>query len=234
MSALPRSYWTSLFNLEAIKARNKPKMPPAPVPTAPFFLPTVVRGGATPSFPTPQEYAELTNSLAQEKETERDAQVARSNDEEQASSSSSGGGSSQKKRDAATAIASSSSSAKKLKPTATGSGHSDGDEEARIVAELAALGGAWTDEPDDDWALEDAEAAAAELDLDKSSGQEKSKNKSKSPGSAAAWFTQPGSMLKDGDEADEADDAGEVVAVEAVMSRRPSSHLINRKTALPR
>ena len=53
MAAVPRAYWTSLFNLEAIKARNRASAAPEAPQRAPFFLPTVVRGGATPSFPTP-------------------------------------------------------------------------------------------------------------------------------------------------------------------------------------
>ena len=53
MAAVPRAYWTSLFNLEAIKARNRATAAPEAPQRAPFFLPTVVRGGATPSFPTP-------------------------------------------------------------------------------------------------------------------------------------------------------------------------------------
>lgn len=66
MAALPKAYWITLFNLEAIKERNRPVEPPKAPPQAPFFLPTVVRseGGAdlTPSFPTPQEYAKLVQA----------------------------------------------------------------------------------------------------------------------------------------------------------------------------
>ena len=58
LSALPRAYWTTLFHLEAVKARNRPKAPPKAPEKAPFFLPTIVKD-TTPSFPTPQEYAKL-------------------------------------------------------------------------------------------------------------------------------------------------------------------------------
>ena len=64
LSSVPRAYWTSLFNLELIKSRNKPKAPPTPKEAAPFFLPTVRKEGAmAASFPTPDEYAKLKQSL---------------------------------------------------------------------------------------------------------------------------------------------------------------------------
>jgi len=66
MAAVPRAYWTSLFNLEAIKARNRAKAAPEAPQQAPFFLPTVVRGGATPSFPTPAEFAKLMKDQQQQ------------------------------------------------------------------------------------------------------------------------------------------------------------------------
>ena len=66
LSALPRAYWTTLFHLEAVKARNRPKAPPKAPEKAPFFLPTVVRD-STPSFPTPQEYAKLQNEQSRKK-----------------------------------------------------------------------------------------------------------------------------------------------------------------------
>lgn len=59
MAAVARAYWTSLFNLEAIKTRNSATAAPAPATKAPFFLPTVVRGGSTPSFPTPAEFEQI-------------------------------------------------------------------------------------------------------------------------------------------------------------------------------
>jgi U3 small nucleolar RNA-associated protein 21 len=64
LSGLPKAYWTTLFRLEDIKARNRPKMPAKAAEKAPFFLPTVVREGATPSFPTPQEYQTLQATVS--------------------------------------------------------------------------------------------------------------------------------------------------------------------------
>ncbi|GMK53974.1 hypothetical protein CspeluHIS016_0105600 [Cutaneotrichosporon spelunceum] len=48
LSLLPRARWTTLLNLETIKARNKPKEPPKAPEAAPFFLPTV--SGLEPRF----------------------------------------------------------------------------------------------------------------------------------------------------------------------------------------
>lgn len=48
LSLLPRARWTTLLNLETIKARNKPKEPPKAPQAAPFFLPTVA--GLEPRF----------------------------------------------------------------------------------------------------------------------------------------------------------------------------------------
>ena len=64
MSAVPKAYWTSLLNLEAIKLRNKAKAAPVAPPLAPFFLPTVVKAGeSVPSFPTPAEYKKLSAEM---------------------------------------------------------------------------------------------------------------------------------------------------------------------------
>jgi len=51
LSELPRSAWETLFNLEAVRQRNKPIAPVKPPPQAPFFLPTL-RGsdGLVPTF----------------------------------------------------------------------------------------------------------------------------------------------------------------------------------------
>lgn len=65
LSSVAKAYWVSLFHLEAIKARNKPKEPLAPPPNVPFFLPTIKHGGATPSFPTPAEYKAMTAKAAE-------------------------------------------------------------------------------------------------------------------------------------------------------------------------
>lgn len=52
LSSLPRGYWATLFNLEVVKARNRPIEPPKKPESAPFFLATVHREGeAEPSFP---------------------------------------------------------------------------------------------------------------------------------------------------------------------------------------
>lgn len=52
LSSLPRGYWATLFNLEVVKARNRPTEPPKKPEAAPFFLSTVHREGeAAPSFP---------------------------------------------------------------------------------------------------------------------------------------------------------------------------------------
>eukprot|EP01041_Mallomonas_annulata_P005529 gene5529-11138_t len=64
MSNVPKAYWITLFHLEEIKARNKAKEPPKAPAQAPFFLPTVVRGGgATPSFPTPDEFQNMNMNM---------------------------------------------------------------------------------------------------------------------------------------------------------------------------
>jgi U3 small nucleolar RNA-associated protein 21 len=41
LSGLPSSRWQNLLNLDLIKMRNKPKLPPKAPKAAPFFLPTV-------------------------------------------------------------------------------------------------------------------------------------------------------------------------------------------------
>jgi U3 small nucleolar RNA-associated protein 21 len=43
LSSLPRSQWQTLFRLELIRARNKPKEPPKAPEAAPFFLPTMYK-----------------------------------------------------------------------------------------------------------------------------------------------------------------------------------------------
>ena len=64
---MPRAHWTTLFQLEAIKQRSKPKEPPKKRPLAPFFLPSVIsNGGSTPSFPTPQEYQKILEQQPQQ------------------------------------------------------------------------------------------------------------------------------------------------------------------------
>jgi hypothetical protein len=65
LSSVPKAHWATLFHLEAIKQRSKPIEPPAKRPLAPFFLPSVVIGGSTPSFPTPQEYRKILQQQQQ-------------------------------------------------------------------------------------------------------------------------------------------------------------------------
>ncbi|XP_048582009.1 WD repeat-containing protein 36 [Nematostella vectensis] len=48
MSLLPQSRWRNLTSLEIIKQRNRPKQPPKPPKSAPFFLPT--EPGLVPKF----------------------------------------------------------------------------------------------------------------------------------------------------------------------------------------
>ena len=59
MAAVPKAYWITLFNLDTIKNNNKPTAPLTKPPQLPFFMPTVVNGGSTPSFPTPAEYQKI-------------------------------------------------------------------------------------------------------------------------------------------------------------------------------
>ena len=140
MSALPRGYWASLFNLEAIKARNKPIAPPAPKKAAPFFLPTVFRGGSTTSFPTPDEYAILQVNL--KKETELAALAE--------------GQSIAAKR--ALTGTTADSAKKKQKGDANATAAEEQEQEPdRIMAELANMGSAWAD--DDDWGSAAADSA---------------------------------------------------------------------------
>lgn len=70
MSAIPKAYWTTLYHLEAIKIRNKAKAAPVLPPKAPFFLPTVVKTGSTPSFPTPAEYNQLIEQSSKKRTTD--------------------------------------------------------------------------------------------------------------------------------------------------------------------
>jgi U3 small nucleolar RNA-associated protein 21 len=63
LSAIPKAYWVTLFNLDEIKERNKTKAPPAAPVNAPFFLPTIVKGqSVNPLFPTPEEFSKMLNS----------------------------------------------------------------------------------------------------------------------------------------------------------------------------
>ena len=115
MAAVARAYWTSLFNLEAIKKRNSATAAPAAAVKAPFFLPTVVRGGSTPSFPTPAEFEKIMKKSA--------ASV----------SASEGGVSSDLKRKREEG-----SDVKAVKENVE-------EDEASVLAQLASMGSAWGD-----------------------------------------------------------------------------------------
>jgi U3 small nucleolar RNA-associated protein 21 len=134
MSAVPKAYWTTLFNLEAIKRRNKAKAAPVAPKQAPFFLTTIVKGGATPSFPTPAEYnalleknssSSLINSIGDSSDdpfpSKRNIDIDNNNIN------------------------------KKVKVNDDDVG--EGDDEAKILAELASMGSAWGN--NDDWDNDD-------------------------------------------------------------------------------
>eukprot|EP01035_Chromulina_nebulosa_P017969 gene17969-23600_t len=72
MSAIPKAYWTTLFHLEEIKFRNKLKEYDAEPKQTPFFLPTLVRDGVTPSFPTPEEYSKMVPKNESNKKVDND------------------------------------------------------------------------------------------------------------------------------------------------------------------
>ncbi len=57
LAKLPRAHWQTLFQLELIKARNKPREPPKAPPRAPFFLPTMHPDGVNPTFAPPPSAA---------------------------------------------------------------------------------------------------------------------------------------------------------------------------------
>ena len=120
MSAIPKAYWTTLYHLEAIKIRNKAQAAPELPPKAPFFLPTVVKTGSTPSFPTPAEYNKLIEKSAKKRTTDVDPEA---DDITEAKAG------------------------KKSKTTKTTKPSSD---EEKVLAELAAMGSVWDDDNDDD------------------------------------------------------------------------------------
>ncbi len=130
MSAIPRAYWTSLFNLEAIKQRNKPIAAPAAPVQAPFFLPSVVRaGGSAPSFPTPAEYAKLTTQLA-------------SGAAPAAASTATASGAKRPLEAAET------EQSKKAKATSVAPEEDREQSEEEVLKELAGMGSAWSDDAD--------------------------------------------------------------------------------------
>ncbi len=184
MSSLPRAYWTSLFNLELIKSRNKPKAPPAPKEAAPFFLPTVRKNGAVAaSFPTPDEYAQLKQSLDKEKSEVTDT----------------GSG---KRAHAQTDVTREAGNKKRKMGTDSGEKRVEGEEKTddEIMHELAAMGSAWDDDGEDKEAgwgsskITDVEAKAGANSVSKpasrilskaTKGGKKDKDKGKGAGKPA-------------------------------------------------
>lgn len=132
LSMLPRGYWSTLFNLELIKSRNKPKAPPTPKESAPFFLPTVRKeGSVAASFPTPDEYAKLKSSLSADSSSGKRA-AGGSEDEQSARKKSKKGAAGDAK-------------------TSKAAGEGAEEDEEAVMQELAAMGSAWDDAADDDW-----------------------------------------------------------------------------------
>ena len=208
MAAVPRAYWTSLFNLEAIKARNRAKAAPEAPQKAPFFLPTVMRGGATPSFPTPAEFARLMKDQQQ-----------------QATAAAAAVGGAKRKGSVGeeTGATSSGASEAKKQPKKRKSGAGQEDD-AAVMAELAAMSGAWSDDADADaaadWGDADADADAdaeahADADADADAAVEV-------VGGAAGMLAR----VRGGS------DVG--VDTGFLLDRKPMSRIISRKTALPR
>ena len=83
LSSLPRGYWATLFNLEVVKARNRPIEPPKKPEAAPFFLATVHKGGEVePSFADMGAAASASAGAADGKEKGKAAPLAGDGDED--------------------------------------------------------------------------------------------------------------------------------------------------------
>lgn len=155
MAAVARAYWTSLFNLEAIKKRNRATAAPVAAVKAPFFLPTVVRGGSTPSFPTPAEFDQLMKKNMVTDSSTISSDLKRKGEDD-------------------------SVGRKKVKESSAPDGE---DDEATVLAQLASMGSAWGDgAADDNWDMGSlevekstkpvvmkAEASSANVELDRRS-----------------------------------------------------------------
>lgn len=142
MSTVPKAYWSTLFNLELIKERNKPIAPPQAPPQAPFFLPTVVREGSAPSFPTPDEFQKLVA-----KNVSAESGASSSTKRPGSQRSDGGGGDSNVNPSLGGDLVSVTSKAKRSKvDPAVKEDIND------VVAELAQMGssGAWSDDDDDE------------------------------------------------------------------------------------
>jgi U3 small nucleolar RNA-associated protein 21 len=141
LSAVPRAYWTSLFHLELIKERNKPIAAPTAPAKAPFFLPSIVREGSTPSFPTPEEFSKIASESYAAKSA--DVKVAKGDSDDAA--------------DADSGKKTERGSKKQAEEGAV-----DMKSEDDIMAELAGMGSTWEDNADgnDDWGDVDAEGVS--------------------------------------------------------------------------
>ena len=219
MSSLSRGYWNTLFNLESIKARNKPIAPPEPPKQAPFFLPTVFRGGSTSSFPTPKEYEILQKSLNKEKEKELTPTTSKRSLNEN-----------ENDNDNDDVIVSSSGSSKKQrknsnKNTANTNDVVDESDEA-IMAQLASMGSTWNDDD-------------ADADWDDTPSKTKSQESStKIIASHASDFKamdfKSGSGSGSGSNVEDTEIPSDLITDPTSINNGNGSRLINRKTVLPR
>ncbi|CAN0318233.1 unnamed protein product, partial [Phaeothamnion confervicola] len=82
LSTLPRAYWANLFNLELVKARNRPVAPPKKPQSAPFFLPTMHRG-VEPVFAAPSEPEEKSNDVSADAEAGKVAAAAKEKEDQE-------------------------------------------------------------------------------------------------------------------------------------------------------
>jgi hypothetical protein len=137
LAAVPRAYWTALFHLEAIKTRNRAKAAPAAPVQAPFFLPTIVKGGVAPSFPTPAEYQQLLQHEGGDKVAVPGA----------------GGPSAASK---SLAAAGGGGGVGGVLSSSDGAMIAGGESEDDVVAQLASMNSAWED---DGWGGDDEELA---------------------------------------------------------------------------
>jgi len=224
LSSLPRGYWATLFNLEAIKARNRPTSAPAPKEQAPFFLPTVHRGGSSSSFPTPKEFASLQQDLKSQQEMQevfgQEGGTKRYLED----------------TDVDSGIATKDKSKKAKTGTDTDMNKKRSDEPDQVMQQLAGMGSAWVDDDGGDWGepVEEDKGGKKGKDVDSSSsssssGKGKSSRFMNSGEQVAREF---GNKLVSGSDKDNKNDP----EFEGELGERTvhQSRLISRKTALPR
>eukprot|EP01034_Spumella_vulgaris_P032453 gene32453-40053_t len=204
LSVVPKAYWKSLFHLEVIKKRNKPKAPPKAAPLAPFFLPTVVRGGSTPSFPTPAEFAAITKTITAEAQAVENlkngvtvtpavaAITKRSFFEEDS-------------------VAPEEPSSKKGKSSAstTSNAKLTSAEEEAVLNDLATMGSVWEDE-------EESSSGGASWVVDRTSN------------------TDLSTAMEVTDNEEKEEESKVVVTSKDTKNARSQSKLITKRTALPR